>query len=96
MLCILWLIGKALFDYFRWLKPGGVAPAARFVLYGAIAVILAILAEGSFEYNLSDSEVLTMFLTTIACGYSAGLATTSDARLSSRYHDHAGDARCLS
>jgi putative inorganic carbon (HCO3(-)) transporter len=37
-------------------------PEARFVLHGAIAVILAILAEGFAEYNLGDSEVLTMFL----------------------------------
>jgi hypothetical protein len=34
-------------------------------------VILAVLAEGMFEYNLGDSEVLTLFLSAIACGYAA-------------------------
>ena len=69
LLAILWLIGKVLFDFLRYLKRGIVAPEARFVLLGAIAVIVAVLAEGFFEYNLGDSEVLTMFLTVVACGY---------------------------
>jgi hypothetical protein len=34
-------------------------------------VILATLAEGFFEYNLGDSEVLTMFLVVVACAYQA-------------------------
>jgi hypothetical protein len=34
-------------------------------------VVLAIMAEGFFEYNLGDSEVLTMFLVVVACGYIA-------------------------
>jgi hypothetical protein len=29
------------------------------------------MAEGFFEYNLGDSEVLTMFLVVVACGYLA-------------------------
>jgi len=29
------------------------------------------MAEGVFEYNLGDSEVLTMFLVVVACGYLA-------------------------
>jgi hypothetical protein len=44
---------------------------SRFLLHGGIAVILATLAEGFFEYNLGDSEVLTMFLVVVACGYLA-------------------------
>ena len=44
---------------------------ARFLLHGGIAVILATLAEGFFEYNLGDSEVLTMFLVVVACAYRA-------------------------
>ena len=38
---------------------------------GSLAVIAAVLAEGFFEYNLGDSEVLTMFLATMTCGYVA-------------------------
>ena len=52
----------------RSAEPGA---EARFVLHGAIAVILAILAEGFFEYNLGDSEVLTMFLAVLGFGYIA-------------------------
>jgi hypothetical protein len=50
-------------------KLGG--SEARFVLHGSIAVILAILAAGLFEYNLGDSEVLTMFLIVVGFGYIA-------------------------
>ena len=35
------------------------------MLCGALAVIAAVLAEGFFEHNLGDSEVLTMFLVAI-------------------------------
>ena len=69
LLAILWLIASVLWNFWRNLKLRRVAPEARYVLHGAIAVVLAILAEGMFEYNLGDSEVLTMFLTVIACGY---------------------------
>jgi O-antigen ligase len=72
LLAILWFIGKALLDYLRMLKRASLPPSAAFVLHGAIAVILAVLAEGFFEYNLGDSEVLTMFLAVVACGYVAG------------------------
>ena len=34
-------------------------------------MILAILAEGFAEYNLGDSEVLTLFLAVVAFGYIA-------------------------
>ena len=35
------------------------------------------MVAGFFEVNLGDSEVLTMFLVAIACGYAA-LATAKD------------------
>jgi O-antigen ligase len=70
LLALLWLIGKAVFDFARGLRHGA-SGDARFVLHGAIAVILAILAEGVFEYNLGDSEVLTIFLAVLAFGYIA-------------------------
>ncbi len=71
LLVFLWLIGKVLFDFTRGLRSAEPGAEARFVLHGAIAVILAILAEGFFEYNLGDSEVLTMFLAVLGFGYVA-------------------------
>jgi putative inorganic carbon (HCO3(-)) transporter len=71
LLVFLWLIGKILWDFGRALRRKSLGPEARFVLHGAIAVILALLAEGFAEYNLGDSEVLTMFLALVAFGYLA-------------------------
>jgi O-antigen ligase len=70
-LAIFWMIGKILYDFAALLRKKLADPEARFVLYGAIAAILAILAEGFLEYNLGDSEVLTMFLTVAGFGYIA-------------------------
>ncbi len=72
MLILMWLLGKMLYDFWSGLRkvPPGRSDA-RFLLYGGIAVILATLAEGFFEYNLGDSEVLTMFLVVVACAYQA-------------------------
>jgi O-antigen ligase len=69
LLVLLWLIGRVLRDFSTALRTGSCSAGSRFVLHGAIAVVLAVLAEGFFEHNLGDSEVLTMFLTVIACGY---------------------------
>jgi O-antigen ligase len=69
MLILLWLLGKMIWDFRRGLRIG--SAEERWLLHGAIAVILAALAEGFFEYNLGDSEVLTMFLVVAACGYAA-------------------------
>jgi putative inorganic carbon (HCO3(-)) transporter len=71
LLIFLWIIAKILWDFARalWRKPAN--PEARFVLHGSIAVIIAILAEGFAEYNLGDSEVLTLFLAVVAFGYIA-------------------------
>jgi hypothetical protein len=41
------------------------------MLHGTVAVVLAILVEGVFEYNLGDTEILTMFLVVIASAYVA-------------------------
>ena len=70
-LAIFWLIGKVLWDFARALRGKLMDPQARFVLHGAIAAILAILAEGFLEYNLGDSEVLTLFLAVVGFGYIA-------------------------
>jgi putative inorganic carbon (HCO3(-)) transporter len=71
LLIFLWMIGQILWDFGRTLFRKMADPEARFVLHGAIAVILALLAEGFLENNLGDSEVLTMFLATVAFGYVA-------------------------
>jgi putative inorganic carbon (hco3(-)) transporter len=72
MLILLSILLKMLYDFWRALRqlPPGRSDA-RFLLHGGIAVILATLAEGVFEYNLGDSEVLTMFLVVVACAYQA-------------------------
>jgi hypothetical protein len=72
MLILLWLLFKMLYDFWRGLRALPPGPSdQRFLLHGGIAVILAALAEGFFEYNLGDSEVLTMFLVVMACAYQA-------------------------
>jgi len=72
MLVMMWILGKIGYDFWRGL---GRLPAGRgygrFLLHGGIAVLLATLTEGFAEYNLGDSEVLTMFLVVVGCGYVA-------------------------
>jgi len=43
----------------------------RWVLHGAVAVIVAVLVAGWFSWNLNASTVLGMFLAIIGCGYVA-------------------------
>jgi putative inorganic carbon (hco3(-)) transporter len=71
LLIFLWMIAKILWDFSRALRRNPASPEARFVLQGAIAIVIAILAEGFAEYNLGDSEVLTLFLAVVAFGYLA-------------------------
>jgi putative inorganic carbon (hco3(-)) transporter len=71
LLIFFWMIGKILWDFAKALRRKLIDPQARFILHGAIAAILALLAEGFAENNLGDSEVLTMFLTIVAFGYIA-------------------------
>ena len=72
MLALLWFLGHALWTFFRearLLPPG--RGDLRFILHACAAAVIATLAEGFFELNLGDSEVLTMFLAIVACGYAA-------------------------
>jgi O-antigen ligase len=78
MLVLLWMIGKILWDFATSLRGNLAGTEARFVLHGAIAVILAVLAEGFLEYNLGDSEVLTLFLAVVSFGYVAREAADVD------------------
>jgi Flp pilus assembly pilin Flp len=50
---------------------------ARWVLHGAIAVIIAVMVAGYGEVNLGDSEVLAMFLSVLACGFIAAESSHS-------------------
>jgi len=72
LLAFLWLIGRILRDFWRGLQalPPGLGDR-RFLLHGGIAVVLATLVDGVANVNLGDSEVLTMFLVVVACGYIA-------------------------
>jgi len=72
MLVMLWMLIQMLIDFGRGLfalPPG--RSDRRFLLHGAIAIVLATMVEGIFEYNLGISPVLTMFLVAVACGYVA-------------------------
>jgi O-antigen ligase len=72
LLVFLWLMGRILWDFWRGLRtlPPG-RDDRRFLLHGGIAVVLATLVNGFTDVNLGDSEVLTMFLVVVACGYLA-------------------------
>jgi putative inorganic carbon (HCO3(-)) transporter len=72
MLLMLWLLGTILWDCLRAVRrlPPGRSDL-KFVLHGAVAVVIATMIGGCFEYNLGDSEVLTMFLVVVGCAYAA-------------------------
>jgi len=72
MLLMLWILGQILWDCARraWRLPPGRSDV-KFVLHGAVAVVVATMIAGLFEYNLGDSEVLTMFLVVVGCAYAA-------------------------
>ena len=62
LVAFLWFIGAALVQIAR--------SAVRVnVMHAGVAVIIAALAEGFFEVNLGDSEVVRMFLTVIAAAF---------------------------
>jgi putative inorganic carbon (hco3(-)) transporter len=71
LVAVLWFVLKPPLDFFRTLRMRRAPPSAGFILHGAIAVTLAVLAEGLVEHNLGDSEVLTMWLASIGLGYAA-------------------------
>jgi putative inorganic carbon (HCO3(-)) transporter len=75
MLALMWMIGWALLDFARGLtrlrRDAGHNGDQKWVLHGAIAVIVAVLVAGWFSWNLNASTVLGMFLAVIGCGYVA-------------------------
>lgn len=68
---LLWLLGRALFDFWTTLRRLPPESEARWVLHGAIAVILGVMVSGWTELTLGHSQVLEMFLAVVACGYVA-------------------------
>ena len=68
---LLWLLGRALFDFWTALRRLPAQSEARWVLHGAIAVIIAVMISGWTELTLGHSQVLEMFLAVLACGYIA-------------------------
>jgi O-antigen ligase len=72
MLALMWALVKMLVDFARGIRKLPLRPGdARFVLRGATAIVIATMVSGFFELNLGDSEVLTMFLVAVSCGYAA-------------------------
>jgi O-antigen ligase len=72
LLLMLAMLGQILWDYGKTLRALPAGPSdQRFLLHGGIAVVVALLIEGFADYNLGDSEVLTMFLVVVALGYMA-------------------------
>ncbi len=72
MLALVWMLVQIGVDFWRGLRTLPPGPSLRrFLLNGGIAVLLATMVEGVVELNLGDSEVLTMFLVVVACGYVA-------------------------
>jgi O-antigen ligase len=72
MLMMLWFLGQILWDcLWRVLRLPPGRTDLKFVLHGAVAVVIATMIGGVAEYNLGDSEVLTMFLVVVGCAYAA-------------------------
>jgi O-antigen ligase len=68
---LLWFFFQAFYDFASAVRRLPRESEARWVLHGAIAVLIAFMLGGYFEVNFGDSEPLAMFLAVIACGYSA-------------------------
>ena len=71
-LVYVWMLFQIIYDMARGLRrlPPGRSDR-RFLMHGAIAIVLAAMAEAFVEVNLNDTEVLTMFLVAVGCGYLA-------------------------
>jgi len=70
-LVMIWLLVRILADFIRGAQRAGNTPEHRAILYGAVAMIIGVLAVGLSEYNLGESGILTPFLGIVACGYVA-------------------------
>jgi O-antigen ligase len=75
---LLWFLGQALLDFWTALRRLPATSEARWVLHGAMAVIIAVMISGWTELTLGHSQVLEMFLAVLACGYIAVRARGSE------------------
>jgi putative inorganic carbon (hco3(-)) transporter len=73
LLFVLWFIGWTIYDCARALVSRTLRRPSQqlFILHGTIAVAIAVLFGGIFEYNLGDSEVLMLFVCVVALSYAA-------------------------
>ena len=72
LLCVLWFIGLAVYDSVRAIVAVQSTHSQELcILHGTIAVTIAVLIGGIFEYNLGDSEVLMMFVSVVGLAYAA-------------------------
>ncbi|MCU0227732.1 MAG: O-antigen ligase family protein [Bryobacterales bacterium] len=73
VLFLLWIFGRLLWDQWQALaqaqRPRSLSRALHLSVFSAV---VAVMVGGLFEYNLGDSEILTMFLVIVAAGYSSG------------------------
>lgn len=67
---LLWFLLGSVWEFAVALRRTPPESEVRWILHGAIAVVIAVMFGGYFELNLGDSEVLAMFLAVLACGYS--------------------------
>ena len=65
---LLWLLGRALFDFWTAVRRLPEDSRERWVLHGAIAVVVAVMLSGWTELTIGHSQVLEMFLAVLACG----------------------------
>jgi O-antigen ligase len=77
-LAIVWLLVRALCDFWRAARKAG--DAERWVLRGAIAVMIAFIIGSFVEYNLGTSVTLAMFLAVIGCGYATSRLVEQSSR----------------
>jgi putative inorganic carbon (HCO3(-)) transporter len=72
MLIAIWVLVTIIRDFDNASKalPTG-RSVERYVLNAAIAGLIGVMVSGLFEVNLGDSEVLTIFLVVVGCGYIA-------------------------
>jgi putative inorganic carbon (HCO3(-)) transporter len=72
LLAFLWWLGNMLHNLTH-------TRGRDWVVRGAIAVLIAVMAAGWYEHNLGDGEILTLFLGVMGCGH-ATIANDSDAK----------------
>ena len=66
---LLWMIGKMVIDFARALRSGSFRRSIVTSFMALSRSFIAVLAAAFFEYNLGDSEVLTMFLAVTTAAY---------------------------